>query len=159
MNFRKLLRGLFEPKPAPAPKPVADPRLDADPWLAEVYARLGDRYQLADDGERVLRRTGRARFNPMPVWIRGRVVSCDYEVRSQGAPEAAADEARRLLDGRADQRLAALGLSKKTEKIEEWAGTVLVRTYEGKYDSAERAAAAVRFVCEESETQLNTAAE
>jgi len=119
MNFRKLLRGLFEPKPAPAPKPVADPRLDADPWLAEVYARLGDRYQLADDGERVLRRTGRARFNPMPVWIRGRVVSCDYEVRSQGAPEAAADEARRLLDGRADQRLAALGLSKKTEKIEE----------------------------------------
>jgi len=36
---------------------------------------------------------------------------------------------------------------------------VLVRTYEGKYDSAERAAAAVRFFCEESETQLNTAAE
>lgn len=159
MNFKKVIRGLFRARPKPAPKPVADPRLDADPWLAEVYARLGDRYQLADDGERVLRRTGRARFNPMPVWIRGHDVSCDYEVRAGGAPEKAADEARTLLDGRVAARLEDLGLSKKSEKLEEWAGTVLVRTYQGRYESAERAAAAVRFVCEDSETQLNTAAE
>jgi hypothetical protein len=159
MNFKKVLRGLFQAKPKPPPKPAADPRLDADPWLAEVYARLGDRYQLAEDGERVLRRTGRARFNAMPVWIRGRVVCCDYEVRAAGAPEKAAGEARALLDARVASRLQDLGLSKKSEKLEEWAGTVLVRTYEGSYDSAERAAAAVRFVCEDSETQLNTAAE
>ena len=33
---------------------------------------LGERYQLgpdAADGTQVLRRTGRTRFNPMPVWL------------------------------------------------------------------------------------------
>jgi hypothetical protein len=159
MNFGKLLKGLFARKAPPPPKPVADPRLDANPWLAEVYARLGDRYQLAEDGVRVLRRTGRARFNPMPVWIQDRVVSCDYEVRAGGEPERAAEEARRLLDARVGARMASLGFSPKAEKTEEWAGTVLVRTYAGEFDSAERAAVAIRFVCEDSETQVNTAAE
>ena len=159
MNFGKLLRGLFARKPAPRPKPAADPRLAADPWLGELFARLGDRYRLAEDGARILRRTGRARFNPMPVWIRGQVVSCDYEVRAAGAPEAAALEAGKLLDVRVGSRLAALGLAQTADKIEEWAGTVLVRGFEGRFDRAESAAAAIRFVCEDSETQLNTAAE
>jgi hypothetical protein len=159
MNFGKLLRGIFSGKPAPRPVPVADPRLAADPWLGELFARLGDRYQLAEDGERVLRRTGRARFNPMPVWIRKRLVSCDYEVRAAGSPEAAAAEAGKLLDARVGARLDALGLAQTSDTVEEWAGTVLLRNYQGHFESAERAAVAVRFICEDSETQLNTAAE
>jgi hypothetical protein len=159
MNFRKLLRGFFTPKPAPPPKHAADPRLEADPWLGEVFARLGDRYHLGEDGERVLRRTGRARFNPMPVWIRGRTVACDYEVRAAGAPEAAAADARKLLDGKVAEPLASFGLAASGEKVEEWAGTVLVRSYQGRFESAQVAAEAIRFICEDSETQLNTAAE
>ena len=159
MNFGKLLRGLFARRPPPPPRPAADPRLEADPWLGELFARLGDRYQLSPDGERVLRRTGRARFNPMPVWIRDRAVRCDYEVRAAGEPQAAAAEAGRLLDARVGPALAALGLAPQGDKVEEWAGTVLVRAFAGRFDSAERAAAAIRFVCEDSETQLNTAAE
>jgi hypothetical protein len=159
LNFGKLLRGLFSRKPARPPKPVADPRLEANPWLGEVFARLGDRYRLAEDGERILRRTGRARFNPMPVWLEEHLLVCDYEVRAVGAPETAAAEARKLLDARVSSRLNALGLEQSGEKIEEWAGTVLVRTYAGQFDAAERAAVAIRFICEDSETQLNTAAE
>ena len=45
------------------------------------------------------------------------------------------------------------------ESTEEWAGTVLTRRYEGRCDTAEAGAAAVRFLCEESETQINLAAE
>jgi hypothetical protein len=159
MNFGKLLRGIFARKPAPPPKAPADPRLQADPWLSEVFSRLGDRYQLGEDGERILRRTGRARFNPMPVWIHQGMVRCDYEVRAAGAPEAAEAEAARLLDSRVGARLAGLGLVQTEDKVEEWAGTVLVRTYQGRLESAEHAALAVRFICEDSETQLNTAAE
>jgi hypothetical protein len=159
LNFAKLFKGLFARKLAPKPLPAADPRLAADPWLGELFARLGDRYQLGEDGARILRRTGRARFNPMPVWIRGRAVSCDYEVRAAGAPETAAAEAGKLLDLRVGPRLAQLGLAKTGDKLEEWAGTVLVRGFEGRYDRAESAAAAIRFICEDTETQLNTAAE
>jgi len=36
---------------------------------------------------------------------------------------------------------------------------VLTRRYEGRCETAEAAAAAVRFFCEESETQINLAAE
>jgi hypothetical protein len=159
LNFRKLLRGLFARKPQPPPKPAADARLLADPWLGELFARLGDRYQLGEDGARISRRTGRARFNPMPVWIRSQTLSCDYEVRAAGQPEEAAAEAGKLLDLRVDQSLAAVGLTKTGDKVEEWAGTVLVRSYQGRFDQAEAAAAAIRFICEDSETQLNTAAE
>jgi hypothetical protein len=159
LNFGKLLRGLFSRKPAPPPKAVADPRLESNPWLGEIFASLGDRYRLAGDGERILRRTGRARFNPMPVWLEDRALHCDYEVRAKGSPEVAAAEARKLLDARVGSRLNELGLEPSGEKVEEWAGTVLVRTYRGRFDSAGRAAAAIRFVCEDSETQLNTAAE
>jgi hypothetical protein len=123
-----------------------------------MFAALGNRYQLgadAPDGARLLRRTGRARFNPMPVWLRAgdRLVRGDYEVRGE------VDAARALLDARVSPKLSALGLGMASESVEEWAGTVLTRRYEGRCDSAEAAAAAVRFLCEESETQINLAAE
>src|SRR5436190_24049451 len=104
MGLARLLRSLFGPKPPRAP---ADPRLAADPWLGGTFARLGDRYQLAPDGARVLRRTGRARFNPVPVWLRttDHTVRADYEVRGDAAA------ARALLDSRVTGRLTALGLS------------------------------------------------
>jgi hypothetical protein len=158
LRIGKLLRGLFAPRPRRPPPAPADPRMAADAWLGGIFARLGERYGLgpdAPDGARVLRRTGRARFNPMPVWLRSadHAVRADYEVR--GEPAAA----KALLDERVGARLPALGLSQAAESVEEWAGTVLVRSYQGRFDSAEQAAAAVRFICEESETQLNLAAE
>ena len=159
MPFRlgKFLRGLFAGKPKAPPRP-ADPRLASDAWLGGVFARLGERYQLgpdSPDGARVLRRTGRARFNPMPVWLRAvdHAVRADYEVRGDAAG------ARAVLDERVNARLPSLGLAQSAENVEEWAGTVLTRRYEGRCDSVEQAAAAVRFVCEESETQINLAAE
>src|SRR5215468_582672 len=148
----KLLRSLFSPKPR-KPRVPDDPRLAADPWLGGTFARLGERYRLAEDGTRILRRTGRARFNPMPVWVVSgqHLVRADYEVRGD------ATAARSLLDQRFGARLSALGLTSSGETVEEWAGTVLTRKYEGRCDSPEQAAAAVRFVCEESETQINLA--
>src|SRR5712671_42055 len=97
-HLSRFLRGLFSPKPRVPPRP-ADPRLATDVWLGGVFARLGERYQLGPDsaeGARVLRRTGRARFNPMPVWLRAvdRTVRGEYEVR--GNEKAA----RALLDQR-----------------------------------------------------------
>jgi hypothetical protein len=155
--LRKILR-LFRSRAASPPPRPADPRLEADPWLGRIFALLGDRYQLGADspeGARVLRRTGRARFNLMPVWLRAaeRSVRAEYEVRGE------ADAARALLDLRVSRPLSALGLSMAAEAVEEWAGTVLTRRYEGRCESAESAAAAVRFVCQESETQVNLAAE
>ncbi|HZR09096.1 MAG TPA: hypothetical protein VFA79_10980 [Myxococcales bacterium] len=123
-----------------------------------MFALLADRYQLgpdAADGAQVLRRTGRARFNPMRVWLRAaeRIVRGEYEVR--GEPAAA----RALLDARVSARLAALGLSAVGESVDDWGGSVLTRRYEGRCESAEQAAAAVRFMCEDSEQQVNLAAE
>ena len=153
--LRKILRALFRPRP---PRRPADPRLEVDPWLGRMFAVLGDRYQLgadAPDGARLLRRTGRARFNPMPVWLRAadRVVRGEYEVRGDVAA------AKALLDTRVARKLSSLGLGMAAESVEEWAGSVLTRRYEGRCDTAEAAAAAVRFFCEESETQINLAAE
>jgi hypothetical protein len=158
LRIGKFLRGLFTPRPRKPPPAPADPRLAADAWLAEIFARLGERYRLgpdAADGAQVLRRTGRARFNPMPVWLSAaeHLVRADYEVRG----EAAAGKA--LLDRRLTAQLSGLGLAQAGESVEEWAGTVLTRRYQGRCDSAESAAAAVRFACEESETQINLAAE
>lgn len=156
--LRRLFRALFPARPPPPPPRPADPRLEADPWLGRIFALLAERYQLgpdAADGAQVLRRTGRARFNPMRVWLQAadRVVRGEYEVR--GEPAAA----KALLDGRASQRLAALGLSPAGESVDDWGGSVLTRKYQGRCDSAEQAAAAVRFMCEESEQQVNLAAE
>jgi hypothetical protein len=154
--LRKILR-LFRSRPRPPPRP-ADPRLEADPWLGRVFALLGERYQLgadSPDGARVLRRTGRARYNPMPVWLRAaeRSVRGEYEVRGD------ATAAKALLDARVSGRLSALGLGVSSDAVEEWAGTVLTRRYEGRCELADSAAAAVRFLCQESETQVNLAAE
>jgi hypothetical protein len=144
--LRKLL-SLFRREP---PKPKYD-----DPWIDAIFARLGERYQLAPDGARVLRRTGRARFNPMPVYVdkTTREVRGDYEVRGEAAA------ARSLLDARVTPRLSQLGLSQASESNEDWAGNVLTRRYAGKCELPEQAAAAVRFICEESEAQVNLAAE
>jgi len=156
--LRRILRALFRPRPPPPPPRPPDPRLDADPWLGRLFALLPDRYQLgpdAADGAQVLRRTGRARFNPMPVWVRAaeRVVRGDYEVRGD------ASAAKALLDARVAQRLAAMGIVQASESVEDWAGTVLTRRYEGRCETSEQAAAAIRFFCEESEQQVNLAAE
>lgn len=155
--LRKLLR-LFRSRAPSRPQRPADPRLEADPWLGRIFALLGDRYQLGADspeGARVLRRTGRARFNPMPVWLRApeRSVRAEYEVRGDAAA------AKALLDARVSARLSALGLGVASDAVEEWAGTVLTRRYEGQCETAQSAAAVVRFVCQESETQVNLAAE
>ncbi len=158
LRIGKLLRGLFAPRPRKPPPAPADPRLASDAWLAKIFALLGERYRLgpdAESGAQVLRRTGRARFNPMPVWLAAAdyVVRVAYEVRGDAAA------AKALLDQRLGARLAALGLALAGDSVEEWAGTVLTRRYQGRCDSAEAAAAAVRFACEESETQINLAAE
>src|SRR5919201_5313903 len=154
----RFLRALFRPRPPPPPPRPPDPRLEADPWLGRLFALLPDRYQLGPDGPdgaQVLRRTGRARFNPMRVWVRApdRVVRGDYEVRGDAAA------AKALLDGRVSQRLASMGISSVSESVEDWAGTVLTRRYEGRCETAEQAASAIRFFCEESEQQVNLAAE
>lgn len=141
---------------APAkPKPSQDPRDAANPWLGGIFARLGERYQLAPDGARILRRTGRARFNPMPVYldVQKREVHGGFEVR--GDPVAA----RALLDQRVTSQLAAVGLAPTGEWVEEWAGAVLTRHYAGHCESPELAAAAVRLMCEEFELESNFAAE
>ena len=154
--LRRILRALFPP-PAPPARP-SDPRLEADPWLGRMFAVLPDRYQLGPDaaeGAQVLRRTGKARFNPMRVWVRpaGRVVRGEYEVR--GDPAAA----NVLLDARVSRQLAALGITAAGESVDDWGGSVLTRKYEGRCESAEQAAAAVRFLCEESEQLVVLAAE
>ena len=152
--LRRLLR-LFRRAPAKAKPPPADARLAADPWLGGIFARLGERYRLAAGRTQVLRRTGRARFNPMRVWLLPvqRLVRGEYEVRGESGA------AKSLLDQRVSGRLAALGLSVTGESVEEWGGTVLTRRYEGRCETAEAAAAAVRFLCEESEQLINLAAE
>jgi len=156
--LRKILRALFRPRPPPPPPRPADPRLGADPWLGRIFALLPDRYQLGGDvadGTQVLRRTGRARFNPMQLWLKttDRVVLGDYEVR--GDPAAA----RTVLDARVSGRLATLGFSVAVESVQDWGGNVLTRRYQGRCEAPEQAAAAIRFFCEDSEQQMNLAAE
>ena len=148
------LRKLFARAPK-APARPADERVAGDPWLAALFGALSDRYQLGPDGEQILRRTGRARFNPMPVYARtaSRTVAGDYEVRGDVA------RGRALLDERVGPALAALGVLKGMERVEDWAGDVLIRRYEGRCEDARVAAAAVKFFCEDSELQVNTAAE
>ncbi len=160
-NFYGIIRKLKGAPQAPAARPV-DPRVAADPWLSALLLDLGERYRIGEDAEsgtQLLRRTGRARFNPMRVWLRpgDRTVLGDYEVRAHDA--AGVSLARALLDARVTQALAGLGLSQASETVEEWAGQLLTRRYEGRCDDPRAAAAAVRFICEESEQQLDTAAE
>jgi hypothetical protein len=129
-----------------------------------MLVHLGERYRLGDDGAdgiRILRRTSRERFNPMQVWLRPseRLVVGEYEVRAHGDPASAAAEARALLDARLSAPLARLGLAPGREAVEEWGGQVLIRRYQGRLDDAARAAAAIHFMCQESEQIIDTAAE
>jgi hypothetical protein len=168
--IRGLLRKFFWARRAlrsqahPAPAVPQDPRAAADPWLSAMLANLGDRYRLGDDGAdgtRILRRTGRERFNPMQVWLRPseRLVVGEYEVRTHGNPASAVTEARALLDSRLSAPLARLGLAPGPEAVEEWGGQVLTRRYQGRLEDAARAAAAIHFICQESEQIIDTAAE
>ena len=77
----------------------------------------------------------------------------DYEVRGDSSA------AKALLDARVSQRLSAIGIVQASESVEDWGGTVLTRRYEGRCETSEQAAAAIRFFCEESEQQVNLAAE
>lgn len=159
--IRRLLR-LFRPAPKPPPRQPVDPRVAADPWLTKLFAQLGDRYRLgADgpDGAQVLRRTARARFNPMQVWLRAgdHAVLGDYQVRAHG--DGGAEQARALLDARVTPPLRQLGLESKGEMVEEWGGQVVVRRYQGRCDDPAQGAAAVRYMCQESEQIIDTAAE
>jgi hypothetical protein len=141
-----------------------DPRAAADPWLSAMLAHLGERYRLGDDGAdgtRILRRTGRERFNPMQVWLRPseRLVVGEYEVRTHGDGASAISRARALLDARLSEPLAKLGLAPGPDAVEEWGGQVLSRRYQGRLDDAARAAAAIHFICQESEQIIDTNAE
>jgi hypothetical protein len=159
--IRRLLR-LLRPAPRAPPRQPEDPRVAADPWLSKLFAQLGDRYRLGGDGPdgtQVLRRTARTRFNPMLVWLRPseRVVLGDYQVRSHG--DQSSETARSLLDTRITPALRQLGLESSNESLEEWGGHVLTRRYSGRLDQATQAAAAVRYMCQESEQIIDTAAE
>ena len=159
--IRRLLR-LLRPAPKPPPRQPADPRVAADPWLATLFAQLGDRYRLGSDGSdgaQVLRRTARARFNPMQVWLRPgeHAVLGDYQVRAHG--DGGADQARALLDARVTPALHHFGLDSAGDTVEEWGGHVLTRRYQGRCDDPAQGAAAIRYMCQESEQLIDTAAE
>ena len=157
-RLRRVLSGLRQSRPVRPP----DPRVDADPWLAQMLDDLGERYRLGKDvpdGIQVLRRTARARFNPMRVYLRpsNRAVLGDYDVRLREGKTI--PEGRGLLDRKVGARLSELGLRPTREAIEEWGGLVIVRRYEGLCQDAHRAASAVRFMCEESEQVIDAVAE
>ena len=159
--IRRLLR-LLRPAPKRPPRQPEDPRVVADPWLSQMFAQLGERYRLGGDGPdgtQVLRRTARTRFNPMLVWLRPseHLVLGDYQVRAHG--NQGADDARSLLDARITPSLRQLGLESSAESVEEWGGHVLTRRYQGRCDEPFLAAAAVRYMCQESEQIIDTAAE
>jgi hypothetical protein len=159
--IRRLLR-LLRPAPKRPPRQPEDARVAADPWLTTMFAQLGERYRLGSEstnGTQVLRRTARARFNPMLVWVRPpeRVVLGDYQVRAHGSQTT--DDSRSLLDARVTPFLRQVGLQPSNESVEEWGGHVLTRRYEGRCDDAIQAASAVRYMCQESEQIIDTAAE
>jgi len=158
-GVRRALRG-GAARPTAVP---ADPRAAADPWLGSLLAHLGDRYRLGDEGDdgiRILRRTGRERFNRMQVWLRPaeRLVVAEYEVRAHGDAGAALAQAHALLDARLSEPLARLGLQPDRESVEEWGGQVLIRRYQGRLTDTAQAAEAIQFVCH-SEQIIDTNAE
>src|SRR5215831_3277798 len=96
-RLRHVLRGSRRSRAARPP----DPRVDADPWLAQMLDELGGRYRLGHDGPdgiQVLRRTARGLFNPMRVYLRpsNRAVIGDYDVRLREGKTI--PEGRGLLD-------------------------------------------------------------
>jgi hypothetical protein len=156
------LRNALRPSRKTKARRVPDPRVDADPWLAKMLDELGDRYQLGKDtseGIQLLRRTARTRFNPMRVYLQpeARRVVGDYDVRLR--------EGKTLVDGRAllDRKVSAplfqFGIQPAREAVEEWGGQVIVRRYQGSCADPVVAAAAVRFMCEQSEQVMDASAE
>jgi len=124
--------------------------------------QLGERYMLgkdASDGIQVLRRTARTRFNPMRVYVQpsNRGVVGEYDVRVREGKTLA--QGRALLDRKVSARLSELGVRPAREVVEEWGGEVIVRRYEGTWPDPQIAAAAVRFMCEESEQVMDASAE
>ena len=157
-GFLRALRGLRKSKVRRPP----DPRIDADAWLSTMFDELGERYRLGKDvadGIQVLRRTARARFNPMRVYLRpsNRAVIGDYDVRLRDGKTVS--DGRSLLDRKVGARLSELGLRPTKEATEEWGGLVITRRYEGLCPDPHLAASAVRFMCEESEQVIDAAAE
>ncbi|HEX9507025.1 MAG TPA: hypothetical protein VF947_01395 [Myxococcales bacterium] len=156
------IRNALRPSRTTKARRVPDPRADADPWLAKILDELGDRYQLGKDtpdGIQVLRRTARTRFNPMRVYLQPetkRVVG-DYDVRLRGGKSLA--EGRALLDRKVSAPLSQFGVQPLREAVEEWGGQVIVRRYQGASADPMVAAAAVRFICEQSEQVMDASAE
>jgi len=113
----------------------------------------------ASDGIQVLRRTARTRFNPMRVYVQpsNRGVVGEYDVRVREGKTLA--QGRALLDRKVSARLSELGVRPAREVVEEWGGEVIVRRYEGTCPDPQIAAAAVRFMCEESEQVMDASAE
>jgi hypothetical protein len=151
----RLFYGLRRASHAPAPPaaPVSGDARAHAPWAREVLAALGGRYRLGEetpDGTQVLCRVARARFNPMRVWLRAaeRAVAGDYDVRVHGGRSL--DDGRALLDREVGAALAVWGLRAGRESVEEWAGHVITRRYEGMGLGAATAARAVHFMCQES---------
>jgi hypothetical protein len=123
---------------------------------------VGDRYRLGPDvpdGIQVMRRTGKERFNPMRVYLQTSLslVLGDYDVRIRDGRSL--EDGRQILDERVSRRVSALGLRPVRETVEEWGGQVITRRYAGECPDPKIAAAAVRFICEESEQIIDTAAE
>jgi hypothetical protein len=123
---------------------------------------LGPRYRLGEDradGAQIIRRTGKERFNPMRVYVRAADghVAGDYDVRVRGGKPL--DVGREMLDRKVTAPLSALGLHPTTESVEEWGGHVITRRYEGTCAEAPAAAAAVRFICEQSDQVMDSEAE
>ena len=165
-GFTRLLiglkRALFGDNKKPKATRPPDPRIDTDPWLALLFDVLGDRYRLGDSkahGLQVLCRTGRERFNAMRVYLQPttRIVATDYDVRIRdGKP---LDEGRALLARKIGAQLTQWGLRQDGESVEEWGGHVLTLRYHGECADPQRAAEAIRFMCQHSEHVLDTAME
>jgi hypothetical protein len=158
VRIGRSLRALFRDKGPQKPPP--DPRALANPWLGKLLDQLGERYRLGADtpqGIQILRRTGKARFNPMRAWLRTAscIVSCEYEAHVPEGEDAEAG--RRLLDRSITSKLKELGLSQTSEKVEAWHGHLVTRGYEGPLADIGAAVAAVRYICELSEQVMDTA--
>lgn len=157
-----LRQRLFGGRKAAPPQRPPDPRVDASPWLSRMLDDLGPRYRLGQDtgdGAQIIRRTGKERFNPMRVYVRAADahVAGDYDVRVRNGKPLALG--RELLDRKLTAPLSALGLHPTQETVEEWGGHVITRRYEGTCADALGAAAAVRFICEQSDQVIDSEAE
>jgi hypothetical protein len=82
---------------------------------------------------------------------------CDYDVRIRNGKPL--DEGRAFLKSRIGAPLLAFGLAPTAETVEEWGGQVITQRYQGQVPDAARAAEAIRFICEGSESVLDLSAE